>query len=295
VILNRTREGYMEGRVARKQERRTLARTLRQFSDAHLAALGVLAVAVAVAVWAPRRHPGAWTVPVARALALVIFAGWAGEYLADVVLGTWTVRYDLPLQLTDAISVTAIVALWTRRALPVELVYFWSLTASLQATVTPDLSWSFPSVYYFTYFMYHLGAIVGGCFLVLGCRLYPRPGAVWRVYAATFAVTVAAALGDVLTGGNYMFLREKPEYSSLLNVLGPWPWYIASTAALALALLALVKLLTDWVRRHDRAASSSVAPPAVHNLDRGRDRRCRRPPAQIPACTASAPGSSLGW
>ena len=228
---------------------------MRQFSPPHLAALAVMLIAGVLGIWAARRHPGRWTAPAARVLALLILAAWAGEYLADVILGIWSVKYDLPLQLTDAISVTAIVALWTRRPLAVELTYFWSLTASLQATLTPDLSWSFPSVYYFTYFIYHVGAIVGGCFLVLGCRLYPRPGAVWRVYAATLAVTVLAALGDVLSGGNYMFLREKPEYSSLLNVLGPWPWYIASTAVLALALLWLVKLFTDWVRRHDRGAA----------------------------------------
>jgi hypothetical integral membrane protein (TIGR02206 family) len=217
--------------------------------------LAVLALGSAIAVWAPRRHPGRWTVTAARVLALVIFAGWAGEYLADVILGTWTIRYDLPLQLTDAISVAAIFALWTRRTLPVEVAYFWSLTASLQATLTPDLASNFPSVYYFTYFIYHIGAIVGACFLVLGCRRYPRPGAVWRAYAATFAFTVIAALADVLTGGNYMFLREKPEYGSLLNVMGPWPWYIASTAVLALALLFVVQLLTDWARRRDPLAA----------------------------------------
>jgi hypothetical integral membrane protein (TIGR02206 family) len=221
---------------------------VRQFSDAHLAALGVLALSTVLAVGAPRRHPGRWTIGAARALALLIFVGWAGEYLADVVLGTWSVRYDLPLQLTDAISVTAVYALWTRRTPAVELVYFWSLTASLQATITPDLSWTFPSVYYFTYFIYHVGAIVGACLLVLGCRQYPRPGAVRRVYVATLAWAAIAALGDVLTGGNYMFLRKKPEYSSLLNVMGPWPWYIASTLVLALVLLVIVKLLTDWAR-----------------------------------------------
>ena len=229
-----------------------------QFSDPHLAALAVLVLSVGLAVWAPRRHPGSWTVPVARALAFLIFAGWAGEYVADVLLGTWSIRYDLPLQLTDAISMTGILALLTRRMLFVELVYFWSLTATLQATVTPDLAQNFPSVYYFTYFAYHIGAIAGGCFLVLGCRMYPRPGAIWRVYAATFAFTVVAALSDVITGGNYMFLSEKPEYSSLLDVLGPWPWYIVSTAALALALLALVKLLTDWAQRHDPAPRASA-------------------------------------
>ncbi len=94
---------------------------MRQFSDPHLAALGVLALGVGLSVWVPRRHPGRWIVAAARVLALVIFAGWAGEYLADVLLGTWTIQYDLPLQLTDTISVTAIVALWTRRPLAVEL------------------------------------------------------------------------------------------------------------------------------------------------------------------------------
>jgi hypothetical integral membrane protein (TIGR02206 family) len=226
---------------------------LQQFSDAHLAALGVLALTAGVSVWAARRHPGRWITPAARLLALVILAGWAGEYVADVVLGSWSVQYTLPLQLTDAVSLAAILALLSRRMLLVELAYFWSLTASLQAVLTPDLAASFPSVYYFTYFTYHIGAIVAACFLVLGCRLYPRPGAVWRVYAATAAVTAVAAVGDVLTGGNYMYLREKPEHNSLLNLLGPWPWYIPATAALGLLMFLAVRLLTDAVRRHDPA------------------------------------------
>jgi hypothetical integral membrane protein (TIGR02206 family) len=220
--------------------------------------LAVLALSAGVSVWAARRHPGRWIVPAARTLAFVIFAGWAGEYVADVVLGTWTIQYDLPLQLTDAVSVASILALWSRRMLLVELAYFWSLTASLQAVLTPDLSASFPSVYYFTYFIYHVGAIVAACFLVLGCRLYPRPDAVWRVYAATLASTAVAAVGDILTGGNYMFLRNKPEHGSLLDLMGPWPWYIVSTAALGLALLLVLKRLTDWARLAD---TSSLSPP----------------------------------
>ncbi len=233
---------------------------MRQFSDAHLAALAVLAAGVALAVWAPRRYPGRWTVSAGWALAALIFAGWAGEYLADVVLGTWTVRYDLPLQLTDVVSVVSILALCTRRMLLIELCYFWALTASLQAAITPDLAMSFPSVYYFTYFIYHDGAIVAGCFLVLGCRHYPRPGAVWRVYAATLAWTALAASADIVTGGNYMYLSEKPQHNSLLNVLGPWPWYIAATALLALVLLFAVDLGTDWVARRDGLADAAPSP-----------------------------------
>lgn len=227
---------------------------MRQFSEPHLAALAVLIVATAAAVLTARRYPGAPTDRLARGLAALIVAAWAGEYLADLVDGTWTVKSALPLQLTDAVSVTAALALVTRRAVFVELVYFWSLTATLQATVTPDLGQDFPSIYYFTYFTYHIGAIVAGCLLVFGCRLYPRPHAAWRVWALTIAWAAVAGAGDLITGGNYMYLRAKPEHNSLLTVMGPWPVYIAATVVLALAMLLALQWLTGQVGRRDAVA-----------------------------------------
>jgi hypothetical integral membrane protein (TIGR02206 family) len=224
---------------------------MRQFSDAHLAALAVLVAAAALSIWAPRRHPGPWITVYARALALLILAAWIGEYVADVVNGIWSAKYDLPLQLTDAVSLVSIVALLTRRRLAIELVYFWGLTASLQATLTPDLGRTFPSVYYFTYFAYHIGAITAACLLVFGCGLYPRPRAAFRVFAITLGFAAVAGLGDLLTGGNYVYLRAKPLHNSLLNVMGPWPVYIASTALLGLGMLIVLQLLADLVRRGD--------------------------------------------
>jgi uncharacterized membrane protein YwaF len=60
-------------------------------------------------------------------------------------------------------------------------------------------------------------------------------------------MAAAAGLADLLTGGNYMVLGAKPAHASLLSVMGPWPVYIASAAALALVLFALLYLLA----RHD--------------------------------------------
>jgi hypothetical integral membrane protein (TIGR02206 family) len=221
---------------------------MRQFSGQHIAALAVLVVAASLSVWSARRRPGRWQRAASAGLAVVIFAGWAGEYIADAVLGTWSVKYTLPLQLTDAVSAAAITALLTRRRLLVELAYFWAFTASLQAALTPDLAQSFPSVFYFTYFTYHVGVIVAASFLVFGCRLYPRRGAIWRVYGITLGWTAIAAVGDVVTGGNYMYLRAKPLHSSLLSVLGSWPWYIVATAAIGLAMLWLLDALTNGIR-----------------------------------------------
>jgi hypothetical integral membrane protein (TIGR02206 family) len=239
------------GRPRRTPSRSRLSR---QFSDAHLAALAVLAVMAGASVWMARRRSGPWLTIWALALAAMILAGWVGEYVADAVRGVWTVKYDLPLQLTDAVSAVAVLALVTRRALLVELVYFWALTASLQALLTPDLAQSFPSVYYFTYFSYHTGAVVAACFLVFGSRLYPRAGAFRRAFALTLAFAAVAGAGDLLTGGNYMYLRNKPAHNSLLNLMGPWPWYIVSTAALAVAMFLALQLFADVLR--DRAQVS---------------------------------------
>ncbi len=74
-------------------------------------------------------------------------------------------------------------------------------------------------------------------------RRAPRPSAVWRVYAITVAFAGLAAIGTLVTGGNYMFLRHKPAHGSLLDFMGPWPFYILVAALLGLLMfLALAAL-----------------------------------------------------
>jgi hypothetical integral membrane protein (TIGR02206 family) len=200
------------------------------------------ATAGALSVWVARRHPR-WIVRVSRGLAVAILVAYVGEHVANAVRGTWTLEFNLPLQLTDAVTLVSILALWHPRPLLVELLYFWALTASLQAVITPDLGQTFPGIFYLTYFITHSGAVVAACLLVFGCRLFPRPGAVWRVYVLTIAFAALAGAGNLLTGGNYMFLREKPSTASLLDLMGPWPWYILSAGVLALAMFLALEAL----------------------------------------------------
>jgi hypothetical integral membrane protein (TIGR02206 family) len=218
------------------------------FSTEHVAALVTTAVVAAVLVAGGRRWGDGWALSVGQGLAVLILAAYVCEHVAYLARGDWSARVNLPLHLTDAVTLVSIAALWRPDATRlVELVYFWALTASLQAVLTPDLGYGFPDPLFFTYFATHGGAIVAAFLLVVGARRTPRPGAVGRVFAATFVFATLAAAGTLLTGGNYMFLRRKPSEASLLDLMGPWPVYILVAAAFGLlvfvALAAAARLI----------------------------------------------------
>jgi hypothetical integral membrane protein (TIGR02206 family) len=236
----------------------TIRRTVEHWSAEHLVALAVTVVVAALLVGVPRWRPEL-TVGVGRGLALIILAGFVCEQITYAVRDEWTAKLNLPLQLTDAVTLVSIAALLSPRfPLLVELVYFWALTASVQAVVTPDLQQSFPDVLFFTYFATHSGAIAAACLLVFGTRRVPRPGAVWRIYAITGGFAALAAIGTLLTGGNYMFLRRKPVNGSLLDLMGPWPVYIVVAAAFGLAMFMALAALARVMVRHGPGPSRPV-------------------------------------
>jgi hypothetical integral membrane protein (TIGR02206 family) len=213
-------------------------------SSSHLAALAVTAAVCVALPLTARAHPGPWTSVFSRGLAVLLLGAFFAYPLVIGLRGDYDLDFDLPLHLTDVVTVVAALALWGRRPLLVELTYFWGLTASVQAALTPALSEDDgPSTFLFwNYFITHSGVVVGALFLVIGLGLTPRRGAVGRVFLATGAWATVAAVGNAITGGNYMYLSEKPETASVLDYLGPWPWYIVSSALLALALFTLLDL-----------------------------------------------------
>lgn len=240
----------------------------------HIGAVVATAAAAGAAVPAARR----WPVPVSRGLAALIGAAYLLEHAWFIARGTWSADFNLPLHLTDVVTIISVLALWTARPLLVELTWFWGLTASLQAVLTPDLGTAdFPELLWWTFFVTHSGAVVAALVLVVGRGIVPRPGAVWRAFGATVAVAAAAGAANLLTGGNYMWLRKKPDEGSLLDFMGPWPWYILSAAVLGLLLFSLLAALAARLRPGPRTGGRR-RPRGGRARGPARRRTRRRPP-----------------
>jgi hypothetical integral membrane protein (TIGR02206 family) len=218
------------------------------FGLLHLTLLVAIAVAaVALSLLVRRCVDRARPVRIALGLGLAVneLIWWSFRYTHE----GFHPAFNLPLQLCDATVWATVLACLTLAPLVVEFAYFAGIAGAGMALITPDL-WSpwptYPAIYFF---LAHGGIVIGVAVLVYG-RVRPlRNSAVWRAFAiliayAAFVGTVNAALKS-----NYMYLRTKPANASLLDAMGPWPWYLVGGAALALALFWLL-----WIPARPRVA-----------------------------------------
>lgn len=151
----------------------------------------------------------------------------------------------IPFQLCDVAAIVAGFALLTRRKLLCELTYFWGLAATIQGLLTPAIRLGFPAWPFVTFFLQHFAVVAAALYLPLVDGWRPdRPW--WRSPLRAFGwanVYLAfAMIVNALTGSNFGFAARKPENPSLLDHLGPWPWYLLGMEALALLFFCLLAL-----------------------------------------------------
>ena len=207
--------------------------------------------------WAARRRPGAWTHLVARALAILLVANLAFWEIATASAGSLTGANGLLLDVCPVTAAVAAAALWTRQPLLIELAYFWACTGVVMGVISPDAYYHFPSPFYFQFYITHSGAVIAAVFLVFGLRHTPRPGLLARVVPSTLALIAIAGIADVLTGANYVFLRDRRATGTLGDLLGPWPWYLMVGFILWVGSMWVLSLPFNRVRW--RSATSPVS------------------------------------
>jgi hypothetical integral membrane protein (TIGR02206 family) len=219
-----------------------------ELTTGHLGAAFCFAGAAALCL-AARLRPGPWVRPAALLLGAFVLVWDAAWFVSAALHHAWTPAVGLPLQLCDAAPVLAAAALWTCRPWLVELLYFWAFAGTLQALLTPSVTPDFSAFDVLQYYAAHGGILAAALFLVVGLGITPRPGAVRRCAMLTLGYTAGVAVVDLLTGGDYLYLRRPPPVHTLFDLMGPWPWYLAAAALLGLVLFAALNAPFWWGRR----------------------------------------------
>lgn len=216
--------------------------------------LAVLAGVVAgAAIIAAGRRGGR---PRRLALAVLCFANLSAWPLGQLAWMGYPKTLDniLPFHLCDIAAITAGFALLTSHPLLRKLTYFWGLAATLQALLTPAIGMGFPHAPFIAFFVHHFAIVIAAVWFPAVDGWRPRRPW-WRdplaVYAWSIVYLAFAMLVNTTLGTNFAFAASPPPNPSLIDHLGPWPWYLLAMQPLALLLFLLLALPFAFRRRRE--------------------------------------------
>jgi hypothetical integral membrane protein (TIGR02206 family) len=155
----------------------------------------------------------------------------------------WNVSHAIPLELCSLSLILSVLLLLTRKKIIYEILLFTALLGASQAIFTPFLNFDFPHFRFFHFFYTHLFMIWVVFYFtwVIGYR--PTVWSVVKLFVFLNVLLPIIMLINKAVDGNYMFLSHKPKSASLLNLLGPYPWYIVSMEFLLITLSLSVWLI----------------------------------------------------
>ena len=220
------------------------------FSREHLLVLGtVLAFTVLLPVFARRWLTARQQLWLGRAMAVAISGVLITWTCLAAAMGQYDWRDDLPIQLCYFVSLMLPLVAWRPKLRAHEILYYWILSGTLQANLTPRLDESFPHYDFVYYWVTHSGLLVYVIYVTVTQRLYPTKRGILRALLWINVFAAAAMVINLALGTNYLYLMAKPESASLLDFFGPWPWYILVAEGAALMLFALSYLPFAFLTR----------------------------------------------
>jgi len=203
------------------------------FGSTHLVLLVIFAVgAVVVVAWGRRHRGGRAEERDRRSFAVAILLVTVPLHVYMLTPGDWDLSSSVPVQLCDVAWVMTALALWTRAWWAVGYAYYVGLSIVVQGIVTPSLGQDFPDPRFFGFWGMHLLVVWAAIYLTWGLGIRPTVRSYWFAVALTAAWAGVAYCFNLVASTNYGYLNRKPPNASLLDFLGPWPWYVFAEIAI---------------------------------------------------------------
>ena len=105
------------------------------------------------------------------------------------------------------------------------LMYFFGIAGAIQAIITPDAVYAFPHFRFLNTFFSHSLLVTGGFWAVFVEGYRPTRRDLWISLGLVNAYAPAMVFVNGALGSSYLYMGQKPETASLLDVFPEWPYY----------------------------------------------------------------------
>ncbi|MEH7504813.1 TIGR02206 family membrane protein [Neobacillus drentensis] len=222
------------------------------FSASHFVIISIfLLVSVCLFLFRDRLKATIWRrTEIGVAISLIIME--TTYHIWMLLNGSWYVSHAIPLELCSVSLILTVVLLLSKKKIIYEILLFTALLGATQALFTPSLNYDFPHFRFFHFFYTHLLEIWVPLYFTWAKGYRPTIWSVLKLCIFLNVLMPIIMLINKLVNGNYMFLSHKPDSASLLDVLGPYPWYILSLEGLLIGLSLIV-----WLIFREKAAKKT--------------------------------------
>lgn len=176
-----------------------------------------------------------------------------------IVYGRWTLQTMLPFHLCSVMVWLGAYMLFTNNGKIADFMYFLGLAGATQALLTPDVGiYGFPHFRYFQTYIAHTLIIASALYMMVVEGFRPTWASAKRVFIWTNIYAAFVFVLNLLIGSNYLFIAHKPDTPSLIDSLGPWPFYLLPLELIAVAMILLLYLPYALKDRKERARSQTA-------------------------------------
>ena len=183
-------------------------------------------------------------------LGFLIFINFPIWVLLEFIGGSFDVKLHLPLHLCRFANLLLPFVMLRRNEFLFQILFYWGLSGMFQAIITPDIVQDFPHFHYFRFFIGHHLMIVALMYVIIVYKMKPTIEGLKNSFFGLNLFLVIAFLANILLDANYFWIMEKPPTGSLLDYMGPWPWYILTAEFLALAHFALAYFIFILLKKY---------------------------------------------
>lgn len=228
------------------------------FSKSHNAAMLVI-LALIVLMYLNRKkmaeHERRWRIFLGSALIVQEIV----LHINRLVLGTWSLDESLPLHMCSLSVILIAVLFATESRYLFEVLYFWGIAGAVQAILTPNLDqYVFPHFRYYQFFLSHGLIMFSTLFMVFVKGWLPEAKSILRSLLFTNLILPFIGIVNWLTGGNYFFIARTPDTASIIDMMGPWPWYILVLEVVALVMFTISYLPVMVYKLRQKRRSRAV-------------------------------------
>lgn len=149
-----------------------------------------------------------------------------GIPIYKLITDEFDIKRDLPLYLNNFTALIFPIVLILKKPLLFRILFFWSMAWGVQGILTPDVTNNPQSLEYFRYWIANLMPMVIVFYVLFILKIFPDFNSVFLSIVSLQIYFIIVMIINEILHSNYMYLNAKPASITVLDYLGPWPYYL---------------------------------------------------------------------